>query len=508
MATRPKRRAKSPGRCAIAIAACTLAVMVQGCAAPSRPPPPAPVAGKLQLDGVTVVNTEDGALSPGMSVLMDQGRIVSVIPTNLALSDPTIRHIDATGKFVVPGYNNLHTHALAPETPPTQLTMMLTEGVTGFRQMSGSADLLKQRREGRLPLGNDDPALLIMPSEVITPFNAVSPKAVRKLVRQQAAEGADFIKMALGSPDIFYAAIDEAKKVGLPIVGHLQEGVDPGQAADAGLHAIEHLGPGDTMWIGCSTNEPALLAEAVSHPAVKAPPFKLPGFVQRFIMKRISRQLVNPAAFAKPTDVDRLQRAIDTYSDDKCKALAARFVARGTWQTPTLVRLRNQYLADDPAYQTDPELASTSPERVKAWREVTEQFRNLPPAMLATYRSAYAHNLKLTKLFYDAGVPMMAGTDGPSMHPEFDELSKAGIPPLAILQMTTINGARFLGRTSTMGSVAPGRNADLVLLDANPVESVQNLHRIAGVVRGGFYHSPADLAAMRARVEAGYAQLK
>ena len=103
---------------------------------------------------------------------------------------------------------------------------------------------------------------------------------------------------------------------------------------------------------------------------------------------------------------------------------------------------------------------------------------------------------------------MMVGTDGPSIHREFDELSKAGIPPLAILQMTTINGARFLGRTSTMGSVAPGRNADLVLLDANPVENAQNLHRISGVVRAGFYHSAADLAAMRARVEAGYAKPK
>ena len=512
--SRLRRARRSPSWRACGPTVCTVILLLQGCA-PSRPPrSPLPAAGKLQLDDVTVVNTESGALSPGMSVLMDQGRIVSVTPTASGALDPSVRHIDMTGKFVVPGYNNMHDHALGPDHPQGDLALMLTQGVTGFRQMSGSAELLRQRREGRLPIGKDAPALLIMPSDVITPFNAGSPDAVRTLVRRQAAEGADFIKMALATPAIFYAAIDEAKKVGLPIVGHLQEGVDPGKAADAGFHAIEHLGPGDTMWIGCSTDEATLLAQAAARPIIKAPPFELPGFVQRFIMARIAKILVNPAAFAKPEDVARLQRALDTYSEAKCKALAARFVADGTWQTPTLVRLRTQMLADVPAYLTDAALASMPADHIRTWRAVRNRFRRLPPPMLATYHSAYGRSLALTRLFFEAGVPMMAGTDGgdeavpgQSIQQEFVELSKAGLPPLAILQMTTINAARFLGRTSTMGTVAPGRNADLVILDANPLQSAQNLHGIAGVVRAGFYHSAKDLEALRARVVAGHGRL-
>jgi hypothetical protein len=492
------------------------AAFVAGCAPASKPPAVrVPEAGRLQLDGVTIVSTTDGSLSPGMSVVTEGGRIVSIHPTGREPTQPGLQRIDATGKFLVPGYNNMHEHALGPENPAGELAMMLSEGVTGFRQMSGSADLLAQRRERRLPIGKDAPALLIMPEEVITPFNAGSVEAVRALVRQQKADGADFIKMALAPPDIFFAAIDEAKRVGLPIVGHLQEGVDPARAADAGFHAIEHLGPGDTVWIGCSTQEPTLLAEAAGRPIIKAPPFKLPGFVQRIIMKRIAKRLVNPAAFAKPEDVARLQRALDSYSADRCQALAARFVADGTWQTPTLVRLRTQMLADDPAYQTDPALASMPDAHIRTWREATETFHALPPEMRATYRSAYAHQMALTRLFFEAGVPMMAGTDGgdaggpgQTMAQEFDELSKAGIPPLAILQMTTINAARFLGRTSAMGSVDVGQNADLVLLDANPVADAHNLHTIAGVVRAGYYYSRGDLAALRARIEAAHGDLR
>jgi len=127
--------------------------------------------------------------------------------------------------------------------------------------------------------------------------------------------------------------------------------------------------------------------------------------------------------------------------------------------------------------------------------------------MHATDRDAYRRQLALTKLFDDAGVRMMVGTDGggqapgQSIHQEFDELAKAGLSPFKIVQMTTLYPAEFLGRTATMGSIEVGRNADIVLLDGNPVESVQNLHNISAVVRAGFYYSHADLDALRDRAK-------
>ena len=483
------------------------AVLFFGCHKQPLPKAELPISGKLRLDGVTVVNTHDGRLTPGMSILMDKGSIVSVTQTTELLTDSLITSIDASGRFVIPGFNNMHMHVIDQADSSSVLARMLADGVTGFRQMTGSPELLKERREGTLPIGKDAPALLLMPGSLLTPFNVGSAERVTDEIREQKNQGADFIKVGLVSPDVFFAAIAEGKRVGLPVLGHLQEGVDAAQASRAGFRSIEHLGPGDSIWIGCSTDETTLLAEAAQHPPMKGPPIRIPAFVEKMLMKRLQKRLINPAAFDNAADIARLQRAFDTYSEPKCRALAAIFVANHTWNVPTLVRLRTQELADSPEYLSDPALSYIPAESLKAWREVTDTFHNLPAAMHGTYREAYQRQLALTKLFDDAGVQMMVGTDGggqapgQSIHQEFDELAKAGLPPFKILQMTTLNPAEFLGRTATMGSIDVGKNADIVLLSGNPVESVQNLHKISGVVRAGFYYSQTDLDALRARAK-------
>ena len=473
-----------------------------------------PVAGKLRIDGVTIVDTQTGKLMPGMSILTDAGKIVAIAPTANLPKDNTVQVIDAAGKFVVPGYNDMHVHVLDQENSPALLALMLTEGVTGFRQMSGSPELLEQRRNGTLPIGKDAPALLAMPGSVLTPFNAESVNSAIDEIDRQKSEGADFIKIALVSPQVFFAALAEAKRVGLPALGHLQAGVDAAQASQAGFKSIEHLGPGDSIWIGCSTEQARLQADAAQHPAMKAPPFKLPSFVEKLVMGHIRKLLINPAAFEKPEEAARLQRAFNTYDENKCRMLAARFAENGTWHVPTLVRLRTQELADAPEYESDPALQYLKPDAVKEWQEVNEKFRRLPPSMRATFREAYRRQLALTKLLDEAGVRMMSGTDGggqvpgQSLYQEFDELAKAGLSPLKIFQMTTLNPAEYLGRSATMGTIDVGKNADMVILDASPIESVQNMQRISGVVRAGFYHSIADLDSLKARIQAGHGEFR
>ena len=93
-------------------------------------------------------------------------------------------------------------------------------------------------------------------------------------------------------------------------------------------------------------------------------------------------------------------------------------------------------------------------------------------------------------------------TPGVSLHHEFDLLARAGVSPLRVLRMTTLDPARFLHRDATMGTVEPGRTADLVLLDGDPLASVANLHRMAGVVRGGRWLDRAALDALRERAAA------
>lgn len=145
--------------------------------------------------------------------------------------------------------------------------------------------------------------------------------------------------------------------------------------------------------------------------------------------------------------------------------------------------------------------------KIRKWRRVTDRFRKLPSSARQAYADAYPRQLQLTRLLADSGIRMMTGTDGGwltgpglTLKEEFAELAKAGLSPQSILRMATVNAAEYLRRTETMGTVEPGRDADMVLLDANPLESAANLHAIAGVVRAGSHYSRQDLDALRARV--------
>jgi hypothetical protein len=203
-----------------------------------------PIVPSLRLDGVTVVDTHNGKLTPGMSILMDHGEIVSITPTATTAKEAEVLSVDASGKFVVPGYNNMHVHVLDQTNASALLALMLAEGVTGFRQMSGSPELLAQRRAGKLPLGKAAPALLAMPGDVLTPLNAGSLQQAQSEIQEQKLQGADFIKVGIVDPQIFFGVIAESKRVDLSIVGHLQEKVDASQASQEGFRSIEHLGPG------------------------------------------------------------------------------------------------------------------------------------------------------------------------------------------------------------------------------------------------------------------------
>ena len=345
-------------------------------------------------------------------------------------------------------------------------------------------------------------------SACATPLNAGSPEAARDEVRKQTAQGADFVKMAFANPDAFFAALEEGRKHGIKVLGHLQEGTDPVEATAAGFHSIEHLGPGSTMFVRCSNDEAALRAESYRRDIIKAPPFKLP-FLERILMKKFQRLLVNPSAFAKPEDADRLRRAAASFSDSKAREMADHFVADKSWQCPTLVRLKTQTFADEPDYERDEMLRYLPAKNVARWREVTGIWKSRPAELRRAFRDAYPRQLAMAKFLTDAGVQMIVGTDGGSylgpgltLRQEFRELADAGISPLDILRMATVNAAAYLGKTDAVGVVASGFDADMVVLDADPLDRVEHLHAIAGVVRAGRHYTRRDLDAMKAKVSA------
>lgn len=446
-------------------------------------------ADRVVLTGGTVVDPRTGARLPRHDVVIEHGSITTVVPSEGDRGDAEI--VDVGGRHVVPGYNDMHAHPWTFRRPARSLELMVRHGVTGVRQMSGSAALLARRHE----LGSGlSPRLLGMPGAVLTPVNASSDADVVATIRQQHEQGADFIKAALVRREVFGAAQAEANRLGIPILGHLPRGVDVARVSADGIGSIEHLGPGIGL-MACCTPDPSTLQERAaakpepSMPAVLGSPVLAPvldAMVRRVVVHTLNR--------ASEDDVELFDVVNREFDDRAAAALADRLAADGTWQVPTLIRSRAQIFCEDATHRDDPALRHIAPSTRRSWQKATARYAQLPEQRRRVFRATYATMLTLTRYLDDAGVPMLAGSDasgavwvvpGPSLHRELDELAAAGLSPLRVLQTTTSDAARFLGREDTMGAVEPGHDADLVVLDRDPLESVEHLHGIAAVVRAG-----------------------
>ncbi|MFY9931596.1 MAG: amidohydrolase family protein [Streptosporangiaceae bacterium] len=465
-----------------------------------------------------MVDPRDGSLQASQDVHIAGDRIASVGPAPQSAGaepPPGAQAVDATGQFLVPGFADMHahmhSHPLAGGDPSGGFDLMLAHGVTGFRQMSGSARMLKERAAGTLTPAYG-PRLLAMPGAVLSPLNAGTPDAAVAAVREQHEQGADFIKAALVTPEVFYQAQLECQRLGIAILGHLPNGIDVARACGEGVRSVEHLGPGVSLLACCSADQDAVRqeVEAAARPGPRLPPARLP-FLEAIFDRLLRKIIINPANISRPEDIAILEHAAATFGHSEAAALAARFVRDGTWQVPTLIRSRTTHLCDDPVYRNDPALRYVAPSMLRDWTKATAKFRRFPAESRQTFRAVYAVLLILARLLDEAGVKMLAGSDsggasweipGQALHQEFDELARAGLPPLRVLQMTTWNAAEVLDRTDVMGTVAAGKYADLVLLNANPLESTDHLHLISGVVRGGRYFPQAELEAIKEKVAA------
>ena len=193
------------------------------------------------------------------------------------------------------------------------------------------------------------------------------------------------------------------------------------------------------------------------------------------------RLLINPRLSTANWLASVYDRIAQTYSEARCEDLCEAFFADGTWQTPTLIRIRTSHFGDDPHYRGDPNLKYVDKARQRLWHDVGQEFTDtVTPAARSALAEFYAMCLHVVNVMQRSGVKMLAGSDlgggwlipGFSLHQEFHELAAAGLSPLEILQMTTLNGAEFIGRQSSMGAVEAGKTADLVVLDGNPIEDV------------------------------------
>ncbi len=464
------------------------------------------IGGEVVLRGVTVVDTRTGQLTPNVGVALSAGRITEILSSGMS-PKRAAQEVDATGKFVVPGYLDMHTHLLQEEHGMLECGMlMMAFGITGTRQMAGTTELLRARRDGKLGLDAYTPEILSIVGEILIPLNAPTPEAGVAEVKRLKAEGSDFIKTIFITPKTFFATLEEANKQGLVYDGHLSPGVDVLKASKAGMGVIEHMGPLDMMLIAASTK--GWLVNFILQMRPPKAPDLSPAAMETVGKIMIANPILG-RLLADPDALGKTRRLVDSFSEAKARKLGETFAANGTWLCPTLIRNVTMRQGDDPLYTQSPDLRYVDPITRAYWIQIAGMYtEKLSATSRETLKLMSELEMKLMRIFDEAGVRMMAGSDyggglvipGVSLHQEFDLLEQSGLTPLKVLQMATLNGAQFLKREADMGTVEAGKQANLVLLNADPIESAQNLHKIFGVVRNGTFYSAQELDAMKESV--------
>ena len=202
-----------------------------------------------------------------------------------------------------------------------------------------------------------------------------------------------------------------------------------------------------------------------------------------------------------------LANSLPKYDQEAAAKLFKEFVANATWQVPTLAWDWGAYFVDKEEVVRDPRLAYVMPEIRKRWEDYR---RSAKGEDLAAGKILAKRRVQLVGELHRAGVGLLAGTDasdelylyaGFSLHDELGLFVDAGLTPLEALQSATLNVAKFLGKTESMGTVAPGKAADLVLLDANPLEDIGNTKRIHAVVLRGRFLDRTNLDQILERVK-------
>ncbi len=292
------------------------------------------------------------------------------------------------------------------------------------------------------------------------------PEAARQRVREQKAAGFDLLKTHGGlGRETYDAMMAEAKAQGLRVSGHVTPDVGLAHALESGQQ-VEHL----DGWLS------ALL-----------PP-------------------------GDPAVVDQIDfsDALERMDAGRIPALAEATRKAGVWSSPTLDLFELLASADRlDTLKARPELRYAPPAAIEAWTKALSD-PELAGAPAARRQHFVELRRRVVRGLHEAGAGLLVGSDSPqffmvtgfAVHREMEAMAAAGLPPRAVLEAATHGAAEYLGEAAEWGSVAPGRRADLLLLDADPLQDVRHTRELSGVVLRGKWLPRAELDAMLAEVEA------
>jgi imidazolonepropionase-like amidohydrolase len=410
-------------------------------------------AETLAIIGGTLIDGTGGAPVPDSAVVIEKGHIIAAGPRGQVKIPRSATKIDARGKTILPGLWDMHAHFEQVEWGP----IYLAAGVTTVRDCGNEFEFLVSVRDA---IQNDrglGPRLLL--AGVVDGSGPLSLGIEAVDTPEQAKAWTDRYHDAGFQQIKIYSSVkleeikiiaDEAHQLGMTVTGHVPQGLDAYQTIEVGQDQINHI-----QYIA-NIMRPALPAEAA----------------------RMERMSANAN--------------VNLDSPEAQKALAF-LVEHGTVVDPTLA------LAEFHTANSSKPTASFEPGVNKVPPELAEQLSasEPPSAFTDMLQKLFDKDVAIVGALHRAGIPVVAGTDqtvpGHSLHREIELYVQAGFTPMEAIQAATIVSARAMGLEKELGTVEPGKRADLIIVNGNPLESIQNIRKVEFVVTNGVMYNCAEL---------------
>jgi len=424
---------------------------------------------------VNVIPMDKERVLQHQTVIVRNGVITDIGDTKRIKIPAGAQRIDGAGRFLIPGLTDMHVHLFTDDEFPDELAedelrIMIAYGVTTIRLMTGTPEQLVLRRKSAA--GEIVAPIIYAASPQFTGRKSTNAYVVtteaeaRTAVSKAKQDGYDFIKVTTYlKPEVYEAIVDEAAKQNIRVVGHADSRSVGLTRALKAKQQIEHL----------DSYLEALLPESS--------PVK--GSVSDIY-------LYNPKNW----------ESIDYLDENKIPELARQTVNANPFVVPTLHLFKFTFGKGrtEESFLGQPDIRFYPKKVVDQWMGVSKRY--LSTAAPIEKREKYiAIRNRLVKAIYDAGGRVMAGSDTPewlmlyghTLHLELIDLRDAGLSNYAALETATRNPALFFGTLNKTGTIEKGKRADLVLLEANPLDDIANTQKRAGVMRNGKYYAQAEM---------------
>jgi imidazolonepropionase-like amidohydrolase len=412
------------------------------------------------------VDATNAVRVPNMDVVIQGDRIMERGKHGTVPVPSGARVLDLPDRCVIPGLIDTHAHVTVPRWHRDENGVLRGEYDRGVSEKVLRALLehgITTVRNPAAPLAEGvalrDTVVRgeLVGRRIITAGDALSngrmsAAEIRAEVRRQAAIGADLIKLYTSlTPELTAAAIDEAHVHGIKVVGHLQR----------------------TTW----TDAARLGIDAITHGVPWAPEY-----LQLHRRAEYQQSLIGRLDWLEWVDLEgpEITEMIGVLAEHRIPV------------DPTLIAYHTKFFGDDPLYTEHPQ-QRVVPELADDWWSVGSSTADRTAADYARAKRLWPKIEELVRRYHEAGILLTAGSDlpvpwvipGVSLHEELEILVQAGIPTIEVLRIATRNGAEVLGLPDEIGSVDPGKQADLLVLTADPVADIRNTRKIEMVIHSG-----------------------